>query len=443
MTDWRSYLVDSESLPADDYVRATYSLAVTHGADVREAAVNSLRIVTERSGNSAVCQLPAEGGAAVIHVGQPGRWTEVVFAIPSAYWSPAMGLARLQEILVSIVEYGFTEGAWLQRVDLPREHMARLRGPNLGVTGVRSRIGVPTRPLLAVEYGRASIENTRLDRSVLFDVLTGGFDMVVDDLLLPGVVGNDMWRDRVNEIAGVCADASAIGGTRKLFLASLHGTPTQIFRAAGQCLESSVAGVVVNANAVGFGVIQDLSNEFPELIIVTTNMGTGIMSRPPTYLDASSIHRVGIDEQIISKISRLAGADAVHAGTTGTECYDVPWGDSIRSLSQPLRAGNRKAGGVRYIEPSLRVAEGDLRYASMWPNVRLLGRDVVFEIPWRRIRDQRGTESISTWALLADKLATCRDTREAIDIYRSIAKRSESMRRELNEIDVVRAWGDA
>jgi ribulose 1,5-bisphosphate carboxylase large subunit-like protein len=78
----------------------------------------------------------------------------------------------------------------------------------------------------------------------------------------------------------------------------------------------------------------------------------------------------GISEGVISKLSRLAGADAAHVGTIDTGCYaQEAWHPALVGLRAKLQK----------IRPAFTVGEGDLTIANVSPNIRSFGPDVMLE----------------------------------------------------------------
>ncbi|WFE43513.1 RuBisCO large subunit C-terminal-like domain-containing protein [Verrucosispora sp. WMMD1129] len=427
--NWRDQILDPDSLDLDAFVRATYSFAVPAGADVRQAAVQMLRILTQRSqrlGLRYSSHDPQFTGA-VIHVGPVSTWTDVTLALPLVHAAPSEGLSHLFQLLTSAAEYSYADGVWLQRVDLPRPFLTALPGPQLGIDGIRSMLGVQRRPLLALETG-CRIET--LDQSVLDQyrkVLVAGADLLVDDMLLGDPPSPTLaLQYRLPHLVAVCRRAAEESGRQKAYVTCLAGTPSQIMRKAEWAAANGAKGFVVNGFSQGLGTLEDLSSHRFGACLIATNMGSGMVSRPST----GGVHRVGVDEQVISKLSRLAGADAVHTGTTGAECFDINWSDAVRALAQPLQLPGKRIPGA------FRVAEGDLQMINIWPNIRELGHDTIFEIHSAILGDPDVRSRTRRFLELMEGLADATDNASALTVYRALAGRDVKLRAELDKVDL-------
>lgn len=80
--------------------------------------------------------------------------------------------------------------------------------------------------------------------------------------------------------------------------------------------------------------------------------------------------RTGFSEALTAKLSRLAGADAVHTGTAGSECFEV----AEYSLTHVTLVDY-----YRTIRRCFAVAEGDLQLVNVAENVRFMSNDVIIE----------------------------------------------------------------
>lgn len=430
--DWRSQIIDSDALHLDDYVRATYSISVPAGADTRRSAVQMLRILTVRSQRDLPVgqQLDPSKFGAVVHIGTSAPWSEVTLAIPVSSAEPTEGLSHLLQILTSVVEYNYADGAWLQRVDLPQRYLRHVPGPQLGTPGLRNLLSIETRPLLALQIG-PRYQSLAALTDLYLEALLAGVDMLVDDILLGDPPGELSLANRVPVLTNLCERASQSSGKKKIYATCLAGSSNQMLSKAHWGASQGVGGFIVNSFTHGLGTLEDLSRAGLGKILFATNMGSGMVSRPATPTSAISDRRVGIDEQVISKLSRLAGADAVHTGTTGAECFDVSWGDANRTLAQPIITAGTN------IPPSFCVAEGDLQMINVWPNMRELGTDTIFEVrsailgTGSSVRDKA-----KRFIDLLDRLTAVRDDREAMQVYRRLAQTDEDLQRDLDETDL-------
>lgn len=433
---WQSLFLDPDSFNSDEYISVTLSISVASGRDCKLAASEILQILTLRTQNTEHAR-PAvpEVTGAVIHVGQQAPWTEITLALPSSSYVVSEGLGRLLELLTSPVEYGYASGVWVQRVDLPRQHLSELPGPKLGVSGMRTLLGVPTRPLLALEIGPRSSTLADDNLHLYETVLTEGADLLVDDMLMGDPPGSWNFRRRVRALSTLCAKVSQKVGRKKAYITCLAGTPGRLAANAQWARSEGVDGFVINAFTQGLGTLEDLTNASDGYAIFTTNMGSGVASRRPEEGEnPRESRRVGVDEQVFSKLSRLGGADAVHTGSTGTQCVDVPWGDSVKALEQPI------VGISRRIPSSFRVAEGDLQLKDLWPNVRELGSDTVFEVATALTGDSgKVKRRVRTFISILEGLSNVSTSESAVRLYREHVGRDQELKDQLDGLD-LESW---
>ena len=207
-------------------------------------------------------------------------------------------------------------------------------------------------------------------KKVALEALLGGCDFVCDDLLMVDPLGELALAQRAPEFATVARVASQQTGEKKRYFMNVSSSPLRALDLAEpQLANGNADALVVNAFTMGFGGLHDFVEKIGGRVpVVTTNFGAGILSRP-RLMDVPG-KPTGCSETVISKLSRLAGADGVHAGTTASECYgEAAWGPATRALR----------AGFYDLKPSFAVAEGDLNAANLWENIKTLGRDVMLE----------------------------------------------------------------
>jgi ribulose 1,5-bisphosphate carboxylase large subunit-like protein len=438
--NWREQILDPDSLDLDAFIRATFSFAVPRGTDVRKAAVMMLRILTARTQRLVRSRFDPYFDGAVVHVGPVGEWTEMTLAFPLIHSTPAEGLTHLLQLLASPAEYVYADGIWLQRVDLPRPFLASVPGPRLGINGIRSLLGVTDRPLLALQVGPRNIELNSEVLKAYREALLGGVDLLVDDILLGDPpTGALALQNRVPQLVRLCEEASSTTGSRKVYITSLAGSPSQLMAKAEWAVNVGVNGFVVNGFTQGLGTLEDLSRRNFGACLITTNMGSGMLSRLPNFAvrtedgrknNTANARRPGIDEQVFSKLSRLAGADAVHTGTTGAECFDINWSDAVRALAQPLASPNGN------VPAAFRVAEGDLQMINLWPNMRELGNDTIFEVHSALLSQPRNIKvRAKRFIALLDGLKSVSDNIGALRHYQSVATGDPDLQAALNSLN--------
>ncbi len=298
----------------------------------------------------------------------------VTIAYPLEHCTPAESLPGLLQLISAGAEYSYTEEYWIERLTLPQSFITRYRGPRFGTDGWRTRLKVRHRAVLGLTLGpRFGVVLEDVARQAS-DALVGGCDFICDDVLLNDPVGEMCFAARVPRLVEVAADASDKAGTKKSYFAFVLGTPKRSLERAIWAVEQGVDAIITNATALGFGGLEDLVSGLEEanssVPVITTNMGVALTSRAPAD-GGSRLSKTGMSEAVFAKLCRLAGADGVHTGTVGAECYgEMEWNRISRDLVEKL--GD--------ISPCYSVAAGNLGLAQVWENISQLGPDVMLEV---------------------------------------------------------------
>src|SRR5205085_10896641 len=115
----------------------------------------------------------------------------------------------------------------------------------------------------------------------------------------------------------------------------------------------------------GVGALEDLAMTGLGLPIFSTKMGTALLAK------ASAERRcAGFTESLVSKLTRLAGADAIHGGISESDWY---------ATSPTKGTTNVISGSLGDIRQAFRVVAGGLDVLKMIDNWPLDDEPVIFE----------------------------------------------------------------
>ena len=333
----------------------------------------------------------------------------IEIAIPEDLVLESTGLTHLLTLVTSPAEYNYTSQIWLDSISLPKKYREWLKGPALGVTGIRDKLCRPSRPILGLICKPSDlIRNPSCSypagfmaeyRKNLLAALEGGVDLLVDDLLNvdSSVFGVD---ERIDFFSNVTKEFNRTHPSRATgFVINLGMNPFRATEKLKNALEKEVFGVMLNAFTMGFGCIEEFRKVIDgKCAIFCTNMGSGIVSRE----SSSEGVRTGISEQVYSKLSRFAGADAIHAGTSASECY----GNEARTTATKVMRTSAPD-----IKEAMAVAEGDITISNLWQNIRSFGKNFIVEpttgiwnYPARNGRDFSPLDGARAFSLLLDEL---------------------------------------
>lgn len=359
-----------EGLDPETHIFVRYRITPGNGCTREEAAARNLIISTLRT----MRPLAYEGLDGRLR--EAGQITlsdatgTVELAIPISQCSAREGLTHLVLLISSAAEYNYTDTFWIDSIELPRSFIQRHRGPRFGIQGLRMMCGVFGRPIIGlIVKPRNGVAFSAIAK-VCEEALRGGADFLVDDLLMVDPDGEMAFESRVPKLASLVRRVSDDVGEKKLYFANVGVAAHKAVEYATKAADAGAHAVMVNAFTMGIGGVEHVIDALnARVAVISTNMGSGLMTRG-SLIGTSTTYPTGMAEAVLAKLCRLAGVDAVHTGTSASECYgEDAWGPAYRALIQSLHG----------IPTSMPVAEGDLTVVNLWENIRSLGRDLLVE----------------------------------------------------------------
>jgi ribulose-bisphosphate carboxylase large chain len=224
-------------------------------------------------------------------VERPGRPALVTVDYPADLAGGELG----QLLVLLLGNVSLQDGVRLVHLDLPADLAAALRGPRLGVAGVRAAVAEPRRALLATALKPVGMTPEQL-AALAYDVAAGGLHVIKEDQGL----ANQPWapfRERVPRVAEAVRRANAETGRSAVYLPTVDGTPDRIRFAR----DNGAHGVVVLPGVAGFGVFATVAELWDGAIVLAH----------PSFLGgftASASHGIAPDV-LFGTLLRLAGAD--------------------------------------------------------------------------------------------------------------------------------------
>jgi ribulose-bisphosphate carboxylase large chain len=190
-------------------------------------------------------------------------------------------------------------------VDLPAEVMAAFTGPNVGLEGLRRRVGVTDRALTCSALKPQGLPPARL-AGLAHGMARGGLDFIKDDHGLADQ-GYSRFADRVRACADAVGDACAATGGRTRYAPNVSGHLDQLREQVALAEAVGLDTVLIAPMIVGLPAFQALVREFPGMAFMTHPAMAGAARIAPPLL--------------IGKLFRLFGADATvfpnHGGRFG------------------------------------------------------------------------------------------------------------------------------
>ena len=192
-------------------------------------------------------------------------------------------------------------------LDLPDSFISYFPGPNLGVEGLRELLGISHRPLLAFSVKpRLGLEDgvfAKLCREAFDGGGSGiGVDICEDDTRL--LSEESSYLARVRRVGEMVRDLNDNGN--KLYSVNLTGRSDRVVERAKNGVEQGANALKIDVLAAGFPALQALT----EYVREECDGKVPIFVYPAMYKLYERIER-----GVLLKLSRLAGADIVYAGT--------------------------------------------------------------------------------------------------------------------------------
>lgn len=353
----RVKLADWEGLDQSKYLRLRIRAKPADGSTLFNVAERIATLLSPGVGRA------KGGGTNTLLLGEPaGDIFEL--AVPAALTPPRLGVTQLINMLSLPAEYDHAEKIIFENIELPKASLIQYGGPRLGVDGTRTRLGVPEGAAIGVIL-KPRLMNDMAD--LLEDVekiARAGVDFVVDDELLVDPDGAP-FVDRVRQVIDLLGAKQPSGGERNAFIANVTARPSLSIELAERAKELGAVGLVTNPIVTGFGALEDLAKHMLGMPIFATNIGAALWAKEP-----SDGRYAGITESAIAKLTRIAGADAVHCGIVGADWYaDKPSKGAVHVVSTPLDS----------IKPAFRVVAGGLDCVQLLENWPFDGEPVLFE----------------------------------------------------------------
>lgn len=133
----------------------------------------------------------------------------------------------------------------------------------------------------------------------------GGCDIVRDAAQMTSPPNNG-FEGRVEAVIRLAQAAEQKVGMPKMYFPNVSGAADTVLKRTKFALTGGAKGAVLDFQTCGFGTLQMLRNEFPDLIIFGDRTSHAAMARNK---------RQGISMTTLGKLARLAGADLIEIGS--------------------------------------------------------------------------------------------------------------------------------
>lgn len=195
----------------------------------------------------------------------------------------------------------------LEDVQWPSKLLRSFPGPQFGMQGVRKKMKIKKRPILACvpkpKLGMTTAEHAQIGT----DIWTGGMDLLKDDENLTSQPFNK-FDNRVKACMKNAHKAEQITGERKACLLNVTAPYPEMVRRAKLVAEHGNPYVMVDLLTAGWSGVQGLRD-------VCDDLGLAIYAHRAFHSAFTRNPKHGVSMLVIGKSARLIGVDNVHVGS--------------------------------------------------------------------------------------------------------------------------------
>lgn len=298
-----------------------------------------------------------EGIVGSIESIDPDSLYEDAFLISIGYSRESSGAQIPQLLNLVYGNISMKSGIALVDLEFPESYLSKFLGPRFGIEGVRQRLGVYGRPLLATALKPQGASTKELAARAS-DFVRGGGDIVKDDHNLHDRSIED-YRERV----GRCLDAVRGCNRNSLYLPNLCVPVDQLDDHLAVLEDLGVDGALIAPWLLGLDTVRALSSR-SSLILLAHPTLTGSYFASP---------RQGIDSGLmLGTFMRLAGCDGSIFPNAG--------GRFSLSREECARISTRLGGPLPGVKAAWPVPAGGMKFENLFSMSERFSQDSIFLI---------------------------------------------------------------
>ena len=286
----------------------------------------------------------------------PGHWRAII-----SYAVETTGFTMTQFLNVVYGNFSMKTGARVDSIDLPGSLGRALGGPRFGRAGLRSRLGVPSRPLLCTALKPMGLP-PRVLADLAYQIALGGIDIIKDD---HGLADQSFARfgERVDRCVEAVNRANRETGYQAIYVPNVTADGEITVANALRAKAAGAGGLLVIPGLIGFGAMARLAAD--------DELDLPIFSHPAFAGSFVTSPDSGISYRALNgQISRLAGADgSIYPNFGGRFAYSR---DDCRSIAE---ATAEPLGGVKDCFP---VPGGGMQITRIPELLEFYGTEVIF-----------------------------------------------------------------
>jgi ribulose-bisphosphate carboxylase large chain len=211
------------------------------------------------------------------------------------------GFELKQLINVLFGNISIKPGIRIERIDFPNSFLDKFSGPRFGIEGIRTLLGVKSRPLLCTALKPLGLSAMQLAEQA-YQCALGGIDIIKDDHSLANQ-SFAPFKERVARCAGAVRKANSEGGHHALYAPSLTSAPDRIEADALDAKNAGAGALLICPGLIGLDVMRHLADN--------DRIALPILSHPAFQGSMVTSPENGIAHGVIfGSLARLAGADS-------------------------------------------------------------------------------------------------------------------------------------
>lgn len=280
-------------------------------------------------------------------------------AYPLELFEPGNIPQLLSSVAGNIFSMKVVSNLRLEDLEFPKLYLDSFDGPAFGLSGIRRKLGVPSRPLIGSIIKPKIGLSWKEHAKCAYLCFKGGVDLVKDDENLTDASFNPFAK-RVTETLRLARQAERETGERKICAFNVTAPAGEMIRRAKFIKRSGGTCAMVDIMTVGFSGLQALRQARLGLILHGHRAMHSALTRDPRH---------GISMLVIAKLSRLAGIDQLHTGTVVGKMEG-----SVQETTALDRFIKQPWGRIRPVMP---IASGGLHPGLVAKLCSIIGRDVI------------------------------------------------------------------
>ena len=375
--EWYGEFVKESYTPSKNELIAVFRVRPAEGLTLKDAAG---RIASESSVGtwttlSTLTQKAKEIMARAYYLRNDGL---VKVAYPIELFEPGSIPQLFSSVLGNI--FGMRAISKLRVLDVrfPEAYIRSFKGPAFGIQGVRKKLKVYKRPVLATvpkpkvgltpeEYGRAA-----------YEILAGGMDLVKDDENLTSLPFCK-FEERAKAVMKAIDKAERETGERKGWLANITAETNEMIKRLKLVADYGNGFVMVDILTTGFAALQTVRD-------IAQENGLAIHAHRAFHAAFTRLRDHGVSFYLLAKIARLAGVDHIHIGTNvgkmETDLKELRATEEVitKDSFDPGDDVTKEMQEWYGLKPVFPVASGGLHPGVLPELIDFMGSDIIIQV---------------------------------------------------------------